>query len=133
MISSNYNDYILKFNLKGMKTLIGERLLDLRKDANLSQQKLGEKLQLSKNAISSYEKDRNEPSDAIKIQIAKFFNVSIDYLLGITDNPTPYSSDDINHYIRLPFHFPEKLKSELLNYSKFLILNDSENKKINKG
>lgn len=116
-----------------MRALIGERLLDLRKDTGLSQEKLGEILQLSKNSISSYEKDRNEPPDAIKIQIAKYFNVSIDYLLGLTDNPNPYNTFDISHYIRLPFNFPERLKSELINYSKYLIQSDFENIKSKKN
>ena len=69
--------------------MIGERLLDLRKDADLTQDDLAEILKINKHSISSYERDKSEPPDAIKIAIAQYFNVSTDYLLGITDDPMP--------------------------------------------
>ena len=67
--------------------MIGERLLDLRKDAGLTQDELAAILRINKHSISSYEREKSEPPDAIKIEIAKYFNVSIDYLLERTNNP----------------------------------------------
>lgn len=69
--------------------LIGERLYDLRKDAGMTQDELAELLKISKHSISAYERDKNEPPDSIKIAIARLFNVSVDYLVGLSDMPTP--------------------------------------------
>lgn len=51
--------------------MIGERLLELRKDADLTQDDLAEILKINKHSISSYERDKSEPPDAIKIAIAR--------------------------------------------------------------
>lgn len=69
--------------------MLGERLLELRKDADLTQDDLAAILKINKHSISSYERDKSEPPDAIKIAIAQYFNVSVDYLLGVTDDPAP--------------------------------------------
>ena len=71
--------------------MIGERLLELRKDADLTQDDLAAILKINKHSISAYERNKSEPPDDIKIAIARYFQVSIDYLLGLTDNPAPYS------------------------------------------
>lgn len=99
--------------------MIGERLLDLRKDAGLSQDELSAILQVNKHSISSYERDKSEPPDEIKIKIAKYFGVSIDYLLGVIDNPKPY----IEHraYIRLPLGFPSEALFDLKDYINYLV------------
>lgn len=99
--------------------MIGERLLDLRKDAELTQQQFGEIISVNKHSISSYERDKSEPPDEIKIRIAKYFGVSVDYLLGLTDSPNPYSQQ--HNYLRLPAKFPEKAMDDLQDYISFLI------------
>lgn len=43
--------------------MIGERLLDLRKDADLTQDDLAEILNINKHSISSYEREKSEPPD----------------------------------------------------------------------
>ena len=60
--------------------MIGERLLDLRKDAGLTQDELAAILRINKHSISSYEREKSEPPDAIKIEIAKYFKVSRQYV-----------------------------------------------------
>ncbi len=80
--------------------MIGYRLTQLRKRAGLSQKELGEKLDVSHYTISAYEKERSEPSDAIKVSLAKLFNVSVDYLVGLIDRPLPYSREQT--YIKVP-------------------------------
>lgn len=98
--------------------MIGERLFDLRKDAGLTQDELAAILNINKHSISSYEREKSEPPDIIKIEIAKYFNVSIDYLLGLTDNPNPYNAK--YNVMRLPNHFPEKAKNSLKDYMGYL-------------
>lgn len=98
--------------------MIGERLLDLRKDAGLTQDELAAILKINKHSISAYEREKSEPPDAIKIEIARYFGVSIDYLLGLTDEPNPPSQQ--RNSLRLPNHFPEKALPSLNDYAEFL-------------
>ena len=63
------------------------RLKELRKKRNITQQRLALELAMSQNTISRYETGEREAGYAELIQIADYFNVSIDYLLERTDNP----------------------------------------------
>ncbi|MFD2131659.1 helix-turn-helix domain-containing protein [Pseudogracilibacillus auburnensis] len=65
--------------------LFRERLKDLRDELNLDQKEMGEKLNLSASAYGYYEQGRNEPSLQTLIKIAQTFNVTTDYLLGLTN------------------------------------------------
>ena len=58
--------------------MIGERLFNLRKNAKLSQDELGKILKINKHSVSAYEKEKNQPSDEIKIRIA---NISMSLLI----------------------------------------------------
>lgn len=73
--------------------MIGERLAYLRHRENISQKDLGKQLNISHYTISSYEKGRSEPNDEIKVRIARYFNVSLDYLMGLVDQPYPYDRE----------------------------------------
>ena len=64
------------------------RLKKLRKATNISQQKLAFVLGASQNTISQYERKIREADYEMLIKIADYFEVSIDYLLERTDNPT---------------------------------------------
>ncbi len=70
------------------------------------------------HSISSYERNKSEPPDTIKILIAKYFNVSIDYFIGLTDNPSPLSTN-VN-ILRLPSDFPKSALPSLKDYMNFL-------------
>ena len=98
--------------------MIGERLLGLRKDADLTQDELAAILKINKHSISSYERGKSEPPDVIKIAIAKFFNVSVDYLLGITDEPIPIDRQD--KVIRLPSGLSPQAIDEAKQFIDFL-------------
>ena len=98
--------------------MIGERLLDLRKDAGLTQDELAAILEINKHSISSYERGKSEPPDAIKIEIARYFKVSVDYLLGLTDNPNPYGGQ--RNVLQIPAGFPAKAQESLTDYMEFL-------------
>ncbi|MBQ3074542.1 MAG: helix-turn-helix transcriptional regulator [Clostridia bacterium] len=64
------------------------RLKELRKSRKISQQKLAMDLNLNQNSISRYETGEREADYTTLICLADYFNVSIDYLLERTDNPT---------------------------------------------
>ena len=63
------------------------RLKELRKSRGISQQRLAIELNTTQNTISRYETGEREADYATLIAIADYFNVSIDYLLGRTENP----------------------------------------------
>ncbi|MBQ4550433.1 MAG: helix-turn-helix transcriptional regulator [Oscillospiraceae bacterium] len=64
------------------------RLKELRKKRRISQVALAMELNLNQNSISRYETEEREADYATLIALADYFNVSIDYMLGRTDNPT---------------------------------------------
>lgn len=65
--------------------IFAQRLLELRKEKNISQATLAKELQVSYAVICYWETDRSEPTAPNLVKIADFFSVSIDYLLGRVD------------------------------------------------
>ncbi len=63
------------------------RLQSLRKSRKISQLKLALDLNMNQNSISRYETGEREADYTTLIKIADYFGVSVDYLLGRTDNP----------------------------------------------
>ena len=63
------------------------RLRELREERGLSQIKLAIDLDLNQNSISRYETGEREMDYVTLIRIADYFNVSLDYLLGRSDDP----------------------------------------------
>ena len=63
------------------------KIKQLRKEKNLSQLQLAIDLNMNQNSISRYETGERQADYDMLIAIADYFGVSIDYLLGRTDNP----------------------------------------------
>lgn len=63
------------------------RIRELRKARRITQLKMTLDLDMSQNTISRYESGEREPGIAELIRIADYFRVSIDYLVGRTDDP----------------------------------------------
>lgn len=63
-----------------------ERLKDLRKQAHLTQVDVAEKLGISQPAYASWERGVKKPTQENLIKIAQILNVSVDYLVGNSDN-----------------------------------------------
>jgi len=63
------------------------RLRELRTQKGLSQPKLAEHIGTVRSTICQYEKGTREPDIATIIKLAEFFNVSVDYLLGVSNVP----------------------------------------------
>ena len=64
-----------------------QRIRDLREDQDLTQDQLVKILKMHKTTYTNYEQGKREPPFEFIIKLAKFYNVSIDYIAGITDNP----------------------------------------------
>lgn len=63
------------------------RLRELRKRKGISQLRLATELNTTQNTVSRYETGEREPGIYELIKIADYFNVSVDYLIGRTENP----------------------------------------------
>ncbi len=67
-----------------------KRLRDMREDRDLTQAQMADFLKIHQTTYSDYEiGNLNVPIDVF-IKLAEFYNTSIDFLAGVTDNPNPY-------------------------------------------
>ncbi len=66
------------------------RIRDLREDKDLNQTEVAKILGMSQTGYSKYETGENDIPTAILIKLARFYNTSVDYLLGETNNPARY-------------------------------------------
>lgn len=65
------------------------RLRDLREDMDYTQDQLVKILNMHKTTYTNYEQGKREPPFELIIKLAKLYNVSIDYIAGIIDEPKP--------------------------------------------
>ena len=68
-----------------MENKFSLRLKELRQEKGIGQIELAKKLEVSKGIISLWENGLREPNMYSLIKLAKFFNVTIDYLVGLED------------------------------------------------
>ena len=66
--------------------MFGDKLRELRKNKKLSQDEMGKVLDVASTTISNWEKNITQPSFEKVYEIAKYFDVSINYLFGWTDD-----------------------------------------------
>ncbi|MCI5820017.1 MAG: helix-turn-helix domain-containing protein [Acidaminococcus sp.] len=62
--------------------IFAERLLELRKEKNVSQAALAKAIGVSYSIVCYWETDRSEPTGVNLVKLADFFDCSVDYLLG---------------------------------------------------
>lgn len=109
------------------------RLRDLREKEGISGAKLGEKLGVGKSTVSMWENGKNYPTAAMLQKIAKYFNVSTDYLLGKTDikieQTAPISLDEfqVAFYGEVKELSPEA-KEKVLEYARLLKISEESKK-----
>ncbi len=63
------------------------RIRDLREDKDMTQTQIAKMLGMSQTGYSKYETGENDIPTSVLIQLARFYQTSIDYLLGETNNP----------------------------------------------
>lgn len=66
------------------------RIRDMREDRDLSQRKIAEYLQCDQSLYSKYEREKRDVPLHILVKLALFYHTSIDYLVGLTNEPKPY-------------------------------------------
>ncbi len=66
------------------------RIKDLREDMDITQKQLADYLHIRQNTYSQYETGQRQLPLEVLIALADYYNTSTDYLLGLTDQKTPY-------------------------------------------
>lgn len=66
------------------------RLRDIREDKDLTQKELSEAINITQRSYSYYERGDHMIPPEVLCRLADYYHTSVDYLLGRTNNPTPY-------------------------------------------
>ena len=67
--------------------MIYRRIRDLREDRDLTQKQMAKQLNCSQQVYSNYELGQRDIPTDILIKLSSFYQVSVDYILGISNNP----------------------------------------------
>jgi transcriptional regulator with XRE-family HTH domain len=105
-----------------------KNLKQLRKEKGISQKSLGEEIGVSQQSMNKYENYNIEPDISTLIHLAKFFNTSVDYLIGNTEirpvaelamsfKPTQDEIDLINEYRKMSESERESVRMLLTRYN----------------
>ena len=78
---------------------IGSRIAFLRDQRGWTQEELAASLGISRAALSHYEKNRREPDTETLTKVADIFRVSIDYLVGRTQQPTGVLDEEVRQFV----------------------------------
>ena len=70
--------------------MVYRRMRDLREDSDLLQKDIADYLVCTQVCYSNYETGKRDIPTEVLIKLATYYHTSIDYLLGVTDDPTPY-------------------------------------------
>lgn len=101
------------------------RLRHLRQKYKLTQGELAAVIGLKPTAISNYESKRNEPSFEKLTSLCDYFNVSCDFMLGLSDNALRIGSDDLDDDTADFFLLYKRLNkvntTEIRNYARYLL------------
>ena len=100
------------------ENITGKRLRNLREKKNVSQAEVANFLGIERTTYTAYESGKSRPVRYLN-QLAQYYNVSVDYILGLSDSPLPKE-------IRFD-SLAEKEKTLLLNYWE---LNETGRKKV---
>lgn len=110
------------------KFIFAIRLNKLLKDKEISQEELSDKTEIMMSSISTYRAGKAEPKITIAKKIASYLNVSVDYLIGLTDVETPeidkratcdflgLSENAINNMVNMKNNLDNTLEHIIMNY-----------------
>lgn len=99
--------------------MLSNRLSELRKQMKINQTELAKRLKIPRTTYIGYEKGYREPDHETLLIIAEFFDVSVDYLLGRSDEPNPLMPQSKDESL---FFFDEEniTEEELIELKKHL-------------
>ena len=118
--------------MEAKRNILSERLKELRNERGISQYKLVDELRLSRGQLSNYEQGTREPDYDTLILLANYYNVSLDYLLGVsnvrkrfTDNQT---QAEANQLVSDIFSLTEQSYFQLESFLELLQFRDKHSK-----
>lgn len=101
------------------------RIKQLREEKKLSQKRLAEQLKVAQNTISSWEHGKREPDTETIKALTEIFDVTADYLLGLSDekkSPASVpSSESAQMLLELCGNLTPEYQDELLRYGQYLL------------
>ena len=104
-------------------TILGNRIKTLRLEANLTQEEFGKPYSLNKSTVSQYESGTSRPDDDLKKQIALDYNVSLDWLMGLTDIRNYTDDSTLTVALHSDHEYdalPDQAKKEIENYIEYI-------------
>jgi len=118
-----------------------ERLKQLREEKNLYQKDVASYLGVDRTTYVKYETGSSEPNVDMLNKLAKFFNTSVDYILGNTDDPTPVdtkkgpsleelasANKDIKEAYDILVQLPQNVLQQAGEYLEFLLQKEKQKK-----
>lgn len=101
------------------------RIRDLRKEHELSQQELAKQLGVNQTAVSQWERGVTTPSSTVMVDLCKLWNVTPDFLLGLSDEKIASTLEDVDaKELQLLKDLVDQLtpdqQQELLRYGRYL-------------
>ena len=121
--------------------IIAKRLKDFREGLGISQKKIAEKIGITQTSVYRYENDLADPSTKALLWYADYFDVSLDYIFGRTDNPQGKTFDykpenikeiskqneNLKEFINMCFD-PKSSMNDRLKIALFQILSEEKEK-----
>lgn len=92
--------------------MLGAKLKRLRESRKLTQNEMAKLIDVKREAYSHYETGRRKLSPQAILRLANVFEISIDYLFGLTETPTPLARDFQEIESDTLLHLQQKLNSE---------------------
>ncbi|MBO5349032.1 MAG: helix-turn-helix transcriptional regulator [Clostridia bacterium] len=83
--------------MRNDKIIFGKRIKEEREKLGITREDFAKQNDITYSALSMYERGERSVRDEIKIRIAKNLNISLDYLIGMIDEPLPYK--DVEQYL----------------------------------
>lgn len=114
--------------------MLGDRIKLLREERHLKQEELARDLSVAPSTIGMYETNKRQPNNDLIIKLAKYFNVSTDYLLGKSDIRNP--EEQIKQEFEFAYHkemegLSDEEIADALRFYKQIKYGDKENKSDN--
>lgn len=97
-------------------SVIGDKIRLLRDKADISQAELARKLSVTRSSINAWESGLSAPTAVYLVELAKFFHVSTDYLLGLTEehqlNLSGFTEDEVQLLYSLAKYFDQNKEKQ---------------------
>lgn len=90
--------------------MIAEKIKSLREARKITQSELARQLGITRNGVNSWEQGLSTPSPASIVELAKFFGVSTDYLLGVSSSQAVDATGLSQRDVALLAELSERLK-----------------------